>query len=112
MLTFRVFNLIVLDRGLHSPTVTTSPTWVSLKQGDMHRHVHVSLLKPVVLLNVMEIITPDDNSPVHLRDDSSKDTATNGSLSNELTLLVNIVAGFSLCWNLEPKAWVAEEPGL
>ena len=52
LVTFRVLNLTVLDRGLkmnvvtfrciliyletylHSPTVTTSPTMTSLKQGD------------------------------------------------------------------------------
>ena len=30
--TFNVLNLTVLERGLHSPTVATSPTWTSLQK--------------------------------------------------------------------------------
>ena len=35
LVTLRVLNLTVLERGRHSPTVATSPTETSLKQGDM-----------------------------------------------------------------------------
>ena len=48
----------------------------------MHGHVLVPLLEPVVLLDIVEIITPDDNSLVHLHlgDDSSAHTYTDGDL--------------------------------
>ena len=95
----------------------------------MHGHVLVPLLKSVVLLHIMEIVTSDDDCPVHfhLGDDSSENTPTNGhlkyqdktinftnnnNLSNEGTLLVNVVASLGLSRDLESKTWVAEEPGL
>ena len=34
LVTLSVLNLTVLERGRHSPTVATSPTDTSLKQGD------------------------------------------------------------------------------
>ena len=69
---------------------------------------------PVVLLDVVQVITPDDDGPVHLHlgDDSGQDTSTDGDFAGEGTLLVDIVSGLGLVGDLETQAGVAEEPGL
>ena len=58
----------------------------------MDRHVTMSLLKTVVLLDVMKVITTDDDSPLHLHllDDTSKNSTTNGNITSEWALLVNV----------------------
>ena len=60
----------------------------------MNRHVLVSLLKSVVLLDVMKVIPPDDYGPLHLHscDDAGQDTATDVYVAGEGTLLVDVVA--------------------
>ena len=70
---------------------------------EMDRHVPVSLLEPVVLLHVVEIVTPHDNGLVHLHlgDDAGKDATTDGHLANEWALLVNVVALASLNYNFD-----------
>jgi len=80
----------------------------------MHRHVLVPLLEPVVLLDVVKVVAPDDDSPVHLHlgDDSGQDTSTDGDLSGEGALLVNIVSRLGLIGDLETETGVAEEPRL
>ena len=59
----------------------------------MHGDVLVSLFEPVVFLDVVQVIPADNSGPVHLQlgDDSGQDTATNGNLAGEGTLLVNVV---------------------
>jgi hypothetical protein len=56
------------------------------------RHVTMSLLKTVVLLDVVKVITTDDDSPLHLHllDDTSKNSTTNGNITSEWALLVNV----------------------
>lgn len=58
----------------------------------MNRHVLVSLLKTVVLLDVVKVITADDNGPLHLHllDNTSEDTTTNGDITSEGALLVDV----------------------
>merc|ERR1719361_1544349 len=65
---------------------------------EMDRHVLVSLLEPVVLLHVVEIVTPDNHGPVHLHlgDDSGQDPSTDRDLSSEGTLLVEEDGGLLL----------------
>lgn len=60
----------------------------------MHRHIPVSLLEPVVLGKVVEVITADDNGPLHLHllHDSGEDAASDGDVAGERTLLVNVCA--------------------
>ena len=72
------------------------------------------ILLPVVLLHVMEIVTPDHNGSVHLHlgDDSSEDTPTDGNLASEGALLVNVVSILGLIGDLESQTRVAEKPGL
>merc|ERR550539_1708457 len=81
---------------------------------EMDRHVPVSLLEPVVLLDVVEIVAPHNNGLVHLHlgDDSSQDSSTDGDLASEGTLLVNLAPIFGLIGDLEAKTGVEEKPGL
>lgn len=58
----------------------------------MNRDVLVSFLKPVVLLNVMEIVSPDYNSPFHFLtlDNPCQDSATNTHIASERALFVYV----------------------
>lgn len=58
----------------------------------MDRHVTMSLLKTVVLLDIVKVITADDDSPLHLHllDNTSKNSTTNGNITSEWALLVNV----------------------
>ena len=82
---------------------------------------------PVVFLDIVKVIPPDDGGPVHLQlgDHTGEDTATDGNLkqkemrieitssrnhsqtsdgqdlSSEGALLVNVVSHASLSWGLE-----------
>ena len=49
---------------------------------EMDRHVPVSLLEPVVLLDVVEIVAPHNNGLVHLHlgDDTGQDSSTDRDL--------------------------------
>ena len=58
----------------------------------------MSLLKSVVLLDVMQVVSPAHNGPLHLHpgDDAGQDTSTDVNIAGEGTLLVNVGAGSSL----------------
>ena len=61
-------------------------------RGAVSSQVLVSLLVTVVLLDVVQVFTTDDDGAFHLgaHDRSSKDTTTDGNVSSEGTLLVNV----------------------
>lgn len=60
----------------------------------MDRHVFVPLLKPVVLLDVMEIITSDHYRPLHfvLDHHSTQDSTPNAHISGKRAFLIDIGA--------------------
>ena len=64
----------------------------------MDRHVLVPLLEPVVFLDVVEIVSPDDDGAVHLHlgDDPSQDATSDRHMAGERALLVNVVTLTSL----------------
>jgi hypothetical protein len=69
-------------------------------RGDVSGQVLVALLVTVVLGDVVEVFTADDDGTVHLgRDDTAgKDTTTDGDLADEGALLVcSILAARSFC---------------
>ena len=72
----------------------------------MNREILVSLLKPVVLLDMMQVISPDHNGAVHFHtfDNASQNTSTDVNSSSERTLLVNVSSLICLFqemkWNL------------
>lgn len=71
----------------------------------MSRKVTVSLLITVVLLDVVKVITTDDNGALHLvgDDNTSQDTSTDGDITSEGALLVDVGAGDGLLGSLEAK---------
>jgi hypothetical protein len=84
--------------------ITGSDSWESWR--DMGWEVVMSLLEPVVLLDVMEVISSEDNGSVHLvgENNTLKDSTTDGDVGGEWALVVNIVALNGSLWGLEAKA--------
>jgi len=84
-------------------------------RGDVSGDVSVSLLVSVVFRDVVEVITTDNNSALHLggNDDSLQDLASNGNVRSEGTLLVNIVRLNSLLgsFEAEPDVLVVSDTG-
>lgn len=60
----------------------------------MNGHVAMSLFKTVVLPNVMEVVSADHSSPLHFQflDNSGQNTSSDGYISSEWTLFVNVSA--------------------
>lgn len=73
--------------------------------GAMGRNVFMSLLITVVLLNIVEVFTSNDNGSFHFGADNvaSQDTSTDGDVTGEWTLLVNKSTTDGLLWGLETK---------
>lgn len=74
--------------------------------GKVGGRVGVALLKTVVLLDVVEVITTDDDGLVHLgRDDgSTEDATTDGNVSGEGALLVDVLTLDGGLGGLEAKS--------
>jgi len=74
--------------------------------GAVDRDVSVSLLETSVLGHVLEVISAHDDGSLHLVGDDHglQDTATDGHVSGEGALLVNVVTVGSLDRGLEAKA--------
>merc|ERR1719361_351911 len=109
---------VELDRLRQRPALSNSDHIsgldISEAGREMDRHVLVSLLEPVVLLHVVEIVAPHDHGPVHLHlgDDPGQDSSTDRNLASEGALLVNVTSVLGLIGDLEAEAGVAEEPRL
>lgn len=58
----------------------------------VNAHVAMSLFKSVVFVDVMQVVTSDDNGALHLHfaDNTCEDAATNGNVTAEGTLLVDV----------------------
>ena len=71
----------------------------------MHRHVLVTLLKAIVLSDVIEIVPADDNGPLHLhlRDDTRQDPTSDGDISSEGAFLVYVVPSMASLGILKPR---------
>ena len=69
--------------------------------GQVHRHVLVTLLKAIVLSDVMEIVPADDDIPLHLHlhHDTRQDPILDGDITSEGAFLVYVGAlnGFFGC---------------
>ena len=63
----------------------------------------MSLLESVVLLDIMQVISSQDDSSVHLvgENDTLEDSTSDGDIGGEWALVVNIVALDSISWSLE-----------
>lgn len=72
--------------------------------------VGVSLLVSVVLLDVVEVVSSEDNGVSHLvgDDHSSEDLSSDGDISGEGTLLVHVVSFDGLLRSNESQSYVLE----
>lgn len=69
----------------------------------MHGHILVSLLESVVFLDIVQVVSSDDDGPLHLHllHNSGKDASTDGHVAGEWALLVNVGAFDRLeCWGI------------
>ncbi len=68
--------------------------------------VGMSLLVSIVLLNVVEIVSSDNNSVSHFVRDNhgSKDLSSNAYISSEWAFFVNIVSLNGFFWGFETKS--------
>lgn len=82
-------------------------------RGDVGGDVLVALLVTTVLLDVLEVVTADDDGALHLGgdDETLDDAATDGHVASEGALLVNVLAGDGGLRDLEGEADVLHIAG-
>ena len=80
--------------------------------GALHGNVAVPLLVPVVLGDVVEVVAPDDDGPLHFGgdDDSLEDLAADADVAGEGTLLVDVLGVDGFLWGLDAESDILEEP--
>ena len=68
--------------------------------------VGVSLLETIVLLDVMKVVSANNNGSGHLggNNHSSEDSTTDGNIASEWALLVDVSTVDGLLWSNETKA--------
>lgn len=75
--------------------------------------ISVSFLESIVLLDVVEVVTSDDNGSFHLMRDNHaskirsgrlNDSSSNGDSAGERTLLINIASGDGFLRSFESKS--------
>lgn len=76
--------------------------------GNVNWNVLVSLFVSVVLWNVVQVVSSDDNGTVHLGgdNDTSQNLTTDRNQTGERTLLVNVRTFNSGLWGLETQTSV------
>ncbi len=109
-------DLVFLDlenievHGLGQRSALSNSGNISLFDSEARRavgdDVGVSLLVPVVLLDVVEVVPSEDNGVSHLvgDDHSLDDLSSDGDVAREGALLVYVVSLDGLLWGLEAKA--------
>ena len=67
----------------------------------------MAFFKPVVLLNVMEVISSHHNCSLHFHGlyNSSEDLAPDTHIASERALLVNVMSLYSLGWGRGGEGW-------
>jgi len=85
---------------------------VPKSRAEMNSHIPMSLLKPVVLADIMKIVTTDDDGSLHLHlgDDSSQNPPSDRDISCEGAFLVDVGSIRRLAWSLEPKSDTVAPP--
>lgn len=76
--------------------------------GNVNWNVLVSLFVSVVLWNVVQVVSSDDDGTVHLGgdNDTGQDLTTDGNQTSERTLLVDVRTLDSGLWGLEAQTGV------
>ena len=71
--------------------------------GKMGRKVVMSLLKSVIFLDVMEVISSQDDGSSHLggKDNTFTDSSSDGNVRSEWAFLIDIITFHGVSWGLE-----------
>ena len=71
--------------------------------GKMSGKIVMSLLESVILLDVMEVISSQDDGVSHLggKDDTFTDSSSDRNVRGEWAFLVNILSLHGACWSFE-----------
>lgn len=71
--------------------------------GKMGRKVVMSLLESVIFLDIMEVISSQDDSSSHLggKDDTFTDSSSNGNVRGEWAFLINVRSLHGGGWSFE-----------
>ena len=74
--------------------------------GKMGRKVVMSLLESVILLDVMKVISSQDDGVGHLggKDDTFTDSSSDGNVRSEWAFFVNVLSLHGSCWSFEAKS--------
>jgi len=106
----KILNLKNVElNGLGKRTTLTDGHTITLLNREARRavdsHVGVTLLVPVVLGDVVKVVTTDDDGALHLSraDDASKNATTNADVGGEGALLIDVSAGDCRLGGLETK---------
>ncbi|GMT24197.1 hypothetical protein PFISCL1PPCAC_15494, partial [Pristionchus fissidentatus] len=104
---------VEVDGLCKSPALTSGNNVTELDVPEsgraVNRHVLVSPLITTILLHKVQIISSDDDCPIHLHldDDTGKKTSTDGNTTGKGALLVDVGSVYSLKRSLEPKSNIA-----
>ena len=84
--------------GDHITDLGSGESW-----GQMGWEVVMSLLESVVLLDVVQVISSQDDGSAHFvrEDDTLEDSASDGHVRGEWALVINVVAFDGGSWGLE-----------
>lgn len=79
----------------------------------MCREILVSLLETAVLLDVVEVVSSNDDGPFHLHalDDAGQDSPTDAHIAGKRTLLVYVGTFNCLCKNLKNNSLSTSDVG-
>ena len=93
-------NWSALSNGYDISDSNTREGW-----GDVCGQVVMSLLKSIVLLDIVKIIPSEGDCAVHLggEDDTLEDSTSDRNVGGEWTFMINIVAFDGRLWGLETK---------
>ena len=80
--------------------------------GDMDCHISVSLLVPIVFLDVVEVISSDDQGSIHFAGDHDAldELTSDAHLASERAFLVDEISGDSSLGGFETKPDVLPVP--
>lgn len=73
--------------------------------GQVHGHILVAFLKAIVLPDVVQVVTADDNGPLHLHlcHHTRQNSSSDRDITRERAFLVNVGALNGLLWCLEAQ---------
>lgn len=71
----------------------------------MDRHIPMPLFKTIVFTDVMKVVTPDDNGPLHLHllNNTCQNAPSDRYIPSEWTLFVNVCSIYSLPRDIPKK---------